>query len=439
MPAFTQDQIVAAIIAEGKTARTSGAGYLQHPVITPKGIAIAIATGLVESGLKMYANEGDPESLNFPHDAVSTDANSVGVFQQRAPWWGTAAERMDPALSAAMFYNSLYRQRIGQSDYNTDANSAGGWAQMVQQSAFPDRYDELMGQAWSWYNKVSGGVAPGTPASTPPLVPTDPNRPDYNEYAVWSSNSQDRGNTTIDLFLLHTQEGGGGNDAADNLAHWLDANGVSYHYTVSQASDGGVTVCDVVDTDYAAWAVLSANDRSINLCFAGSSVNWDRAAWMRQSKAITAAAYIAVQDCQKYGITARVIPPPYAQDPPGISDHKYVTEHLHDGTHSDVGPNFPWDFFTSEVERFVHPPATTTPPPVVVPPPVVPPPTTPPGDTTVASLDERPHAPTQSDDLLGHLLSLRAEHLVTQAILTDLAAALGRDVNAIRASVLGSL
>jgi N-acetyl-anhydromuramyl-L-alanine amidase AmpD len=190
------------------------------------------------------------------------------------------------------------------------------------------------------------------PAGGPVTAP-DPHRPDFNEYPVWSNNSQDRGGTTIDLFLLHTQEGGGGDDAADNLAHWLDANGVSYHYTISEATDGGVTVCDVVDTDEAAWAVLSANDRSINLCFAGSSVTWSRAQWLQQSKAIDVAAYIAVQDCKKYGITPRVLAPPYNSDPPGISDHKYVTEWLHDGSHSDVGPNFPWDVFKAAVDRYV--------------------------------------------------------------------------------------
>jgi hypothetical protein len=53
-------------------------------------------------------------------------------------------------------------------------------------------------------------------------------------------------------------------------------------------------------------------------------------------------------------------------------------------------------------------------------------------------LKSRPLPPTQSDDLYGHVLSLRAEHLITQAILTDLAARLGTDVTAIRTKVTGS-
>lgn len=54
-------------------------------------------------------------------------------------------------------------------------------------------------------------------------------------------------------------------------------------------------------------------------------------------------------------------------------------------------------------------------------------------------LANRPVPPTQPDDLYGHVLSLRAEQLVTQAVLTDLAARLGTDVATIRKNVLASL
>jgi len=185
------------------------------------------------------------------------------------------------------------------------------------------------------------------------------NRPDFNEYANWTKNNSSRGDTTVDLFLLHTQEGGGGDDAADSLAKYIRATEsmppkkkVSYHYVLSQASDGGVTVVDCVDTDFASWSVLSANNRSVNLCFAGSFVNWTREQWLEQAKAIDVAAYLAVQDCKKYGISTKVIARPYKAGTPGISDHYYVTEVLGDGDHTDVGSNFPWDVFTTAVNKY---------------------------------------------------------------------------------------
>jgi N-acetyl-anhydromuramyl-L-alanine amidase AmpD len=250
---------------------------------------------------------------------------------------------MDPARSAAMFYHALSRL-----DYNNEARSPGNYAQRVQQSALPDRYDERFQDASDLYDRLEGNM----PAPTPPV-----NRPDFNEYAKWSTNCEGRGGTTIDLWLIHTQEGDGN---ADSLADFLIStqggpNPVSYHYTVSEdPNDHGVTVVDVVDTDKASWSVLDANDRSINLCFAGSRVAWTRDQWMQQSKAIEAAAYLCVQDCTKYRILKQVIPPPYNDDPPGITDHRYVTEHLGVGNHTDVGDNFPWDYFIDRVNFWAN-------------------------------------------------------------------------------------
>lgn len=187
-----------------------------------------------------------------------------------------------------------------------------------------------------------------------PKGQTVSNRPDYNEFPLWSRNNSARG-AKVDCFFIHTQEGGGGNAAAENLAKWFqNANQVSYHYTISQASDGGVTVVDCVDTDRASWSVLSANGRSINLCFAGSRAAWSRAEWMKQSKAIDVAAYLAVQDAKKYSFPTKVIAPPYAGRIPGISDHRYVTKVLGDGTHTDVGDGFPWDYFTERVNFWAN-------------------------------------------------------------------------------------
>jgi N-acetyl-anhydromuramyl-L-alanine amidase AmpD len=329
------DSYARAIIAEGQRDRVGPDQVLDHPVITPRGIIIALATALVESNLRMYASNADPESVNYPHDAIGFDQNSVGLFQQRGPWWGTVADRMDPARSAAMFYHALAGL-----DYNSNAHPPGWYAQQVQKSAFPDRYDQRFGEATRLYTKLF--------APTPGAAPA---RPDFNEYPKWSPNCQSRSGTKVDLWLIHTEEGGSN---ADQLASWLDktASQVSYHYTISEdPNDHGVTVCDVVDTDYASWSVGNSNNRSINFCFAGSRASWTRDQWMGQSRAIDVAAYLAVADCRKYGIPIKVLWP-YCQ-PGGIADHRYCSQYLKDGNnHSDVGDNFPWDVFTAAVNKY---------------------------------------------------------------------------------------
>ena len=194
-------------------------------------------------------------------------------------------------------------------------------------------------------------------------------KPQFTEIEAWSQNTSPRSGAKIDLFLLHTQEGGDGDALA--LARWMNGNNVSYHYTVSTNDVNNVMVCDVVDTDLASWSVLSANPRSINLCFAGSKAAWSRQEWLANENAIEVAAYLAVQDCRKYGIPITVITPPYASGRAGITDHNYVTKVLGDGTHTDVGPNFPWDVFAAAVAKCS---GTTAPVPVPTPTPT--PPTT---------------------------------------------------------------
>lgn len=326
--------------------------------ITDRGIVIGFATVFVESNWLNYANAKVPESLAIPHDAVGSDGYSVGLFQQQVVlggngwWWGDAATCMDPYKSAVLFFTRLARL-----DYNNPANAPGSYAQAVQGSAYPDRYDQRIADAQALFDQIaSSSPASKSDQSQEPTV--DPNRPDFNEYPRWCTNSQDRDGTDVDLWLLHTQQGGGGDDAADELAGFLIStqggpNPVSYHYTGSQASDGGVTIVDVVDTDQAAWAVGNSNNRSINFCFAGSSIDWTRDQWLAQAKVIDVAAYLFVQDCAKYPkLAARVIAPIYSA-PPGAADHNYCTVFLKDGNdHTDVGPNFPWDVFSAAVAKY---------------------------------------------------------------------------------------
>ncbi|UVK63413.1 lysin A [Mycobacterium phage Aegeus] len=350
-----KDDYARAVIAEGKRRG-----------ITPRGIQIGLATVDVETGFVMYANSKVPESLTIPHDRVGSDGFSVGLFQQQIVrgangqwWWGDCATCMNPTLSAGLFFD-----RLAKLPYNDPGRSPGSFAQQIQQSAFPDRYDQHFAAAVDLYNRLEGDVVV--------------DRPDFNEYAVWSPNSQSRNGAKIDLFLLHTEEG---NSNADQLANGIlsdpapggnPANAVSYHYTISMdPNDKGVTVCDVVDTDEASWSVGNANNRSINLCFAGSKAAWTRQQWLDNAgKAIDIAAYLAVQDCKKYGISINVAPPPYNTGTPGISDHNYVTTVLKWGSHTDVGPNFPWDVFTAAVNKYadtgtvatpINPPAFTYP------------------------------------------------------------------------------
>lgn len=108
--------------------------------IEKAGAIIGNAAALVESEMKMYANSSVPESLNFPHDAVGSDHDSVGLFQQR-PSWGSVADRMNAGVSAGLFFKALAGVP------NWQSMDPGAAAQAVQRSAFPDKYGKRIAEA----------------------------------------------------------------------------------------------------------------------------------------------------------------------------------------------------------------------------------------------------------------------------------------------------
>jgi len=102
-----------------------------------KALVVAVATAMQESDLYNVASLAVPSSLKLPHDGISQDHDSVGLFQQRASQgWGTVAELMNPAHSAMLFYNALVRVKGWQ------GMSVTGAAQAVQRSAYPGAYQK---------------------------------------------------------------------------------------------------------------------------------------------------------------------------------------------------------------------------------------------------------------------------------------------------------
>jgi hypothetical protein len=202
----------------------------------------------------------------------------------------------------------------------------------------------------------------GQPAEETPVA--EGKRPAFNEFPMWTDNNQDRGGARPRIIALHTQEPKltpPPDDAAERLGNFCRNNPVSYHLYISQASDGGVTVVDGVDSDYASWSVGNANNITINYCFAGSSRDWSTEEWMRYAgNAIDVAAYLAVQDIKKYPtIAAKVIGfgGNYGNSTgadSGVTDHEWVTDVYGWGDHTDVGVNFPARYFTDRFNYWLH-------------------------------------------------------------------------------------
>ena len=109
-----------------------------------KGRQIAVATAKHESQLQVFANDGVitpaeqsgmsddvtseklKKSLDFPHDAVSSDHGSVGTFQQQVGIWGEVEELMNPAVQAKNFYEHLEDVDYQGLDVGTAASTVQG-------------------------------------------------------------------------------------------------------------------------------------------------------------------------------------------------------------------------------------------------------------------------------------------------------------------------
>ena len=115
---------------------------------------IALMTGLAESGLRVLANPNDPAGNAYPSQGVGRDHASLGIFQQQ-PWWGTAAQRMEPVASTNIFLDHL----LAIPNWQT----LPPWraAQSVQASAFSDgsNYHAQMDLAVSILNAVKADSA----------------------------------------------------------------------------------------------------------------------------------------------------------------------------------------------------------------------------------------------------------------------------------------
>lgn len=114
---------------------------------------IAWATVLTEVGdpAKMYASSVDTASQQYPYDAIGSDHDSSGLFQQRNNGaWGDISERMNARASAMMFLNALKKVA------GWESMDPGAAAQAVQRSAFPSRYSGHMAKAESVMSRFKG-------------------------------------------------------------------------------------------------------------------------------------------------------------------------------------------------------------------------------------------------------------------------------------------
>lgn len=339
---------------------TSGYGFREYDNAVHRGIDFGWPNGsggkvvyAVQAGVVQYSGAADGYGGPDPAGWLvidSDDTQGGGCFE-----YGHIVRDSNMRVGTQVAAG----QRIGVVNPNRATNA--GVDPHVHVSYWPRAYGGPEGKQ-DWRRLLDAAAYPG--AATPKPAPqpegggTVATKPAYTETVRLSNAGSSRRGAAVRNLLLHTEEG---NSSAANLAAYCSnpANNASYHYIVR---DG--VVYSIVDTDLASWSVLDANPYTINLCFAGSRASFTREQWLARRNDIRIAAWLLVQDAKKYRVATDVIAPPYKVRN-GLSDHKYVTQALGIGSHTDVGNNFPWDVFAADVREFTTgAPAVPAPPPV---------------------------------------------------------------------------
>lgn len=167
-----------------------------------------------------------------------------------------------------------------------------------------------------------------------------------------SPNYQSRGNARVRLIVLHTAEG-----ARDvtSLGNYLQNPTVEASYHVAFDDN---RMEQYVSYQYESWATLSANPISDSGCCCGFAA-WTRDEWLNEhSNMLELAAQWVASRCAARGVpivhlslsevaACKANP----NHPGGVIGHWDWTRGAQDGTHTDPGANFPWDWVIARAQQ----------------------------------------------------------------------------------------
>lgn len=150
-----------------------------------------------------------------------------------------------------------------------------------------------------------------------------------------------RDGKAVRLVVVHSAEGA---TTVESLGRWFQrpATKVSSHAGIDD-----LRIETYVPYDLAAWTTRSANPISDNVELCGFA-KWSRATWLDHDRMLTLTAQWIRDRCAARGLPIRKLTPAQvAAGQAGVIGHVDWTTGMHDGTHTDPGPNFPWDVVIS--------------------------------------------------------------------------------------------
>lgn len=157
---------------------------------------------------------------------------------------------------------------------------------------------------------------------------------------IASPNFSSRGGALVRLVVIHTAEGA---RTAAALGNYFSSSSVQASSHVGIDDSGAIE--QYVDYAQAAWTVRSGNAVSDNAELCGFAA-WTRQQWLANHLTMLNATARWIRDrCQARGIPiVKLSPIEVAVGRAGVCGHVDWTQGMRDGSHTDPGPGFPWDY-----------------------------------------------------------------------------------------------
>lgn len=178
---------------------------------------------------------------------------------------------------------------------------------------------------------------------------------DRRTAAAMLARSSSRGGAKVRWLAVHSTEG---IMRARDLLAWSSWPGSSH----ASADRDGVLLTPAdgfVPYDRAAWTLRDGNpvSENIELCALAS---WTREQWLARPKLLDACARWLADRARATSIPLRKLTVAQVDAGwAGVIDHDDYTDATGDGTHWDVGEQFPWDVVIPAAQHYLNPPKPT--------------------------------------------------------------------------------
>lgn len=146
------------------------------------------------------------------------------------------------------------------------------------------------------------------------------------------------------LLVVHTSEGATTYTSLGNFLAQPSA-GVSYHVGFDDRDAG--TIGEYVKPPQKSWSAYSANNEGEHGCCCvpyGAAMGWTRDQWLAKPRMLDACAAWLSEEAARYDIPlVRIGADQIRAGAAGVCGHADCVAAGLGGTHTDPGPNFPWD------------------------------------------------------------------------------------------------